>query len=141
MKYRFIIPIALAIALGFLTSKMFYSYFENSPIKDKSNSFFIELKDNTDSKSLEKLKAYITVKENGKDYVCVGITTDVNNSKKIKEFYEEKGFEVDIKENYIEDETFYNNLIQYDILLSEVKREEDLISISKVILSSYEDQY
>ena len=141
MKYKFIIPIALAIAIGFLTSNIFYSLFNNNIVENKKNSFFIELKNINDEQTFNNLKAYIKVKENGKEHICVGITSDKGNSEKIKTFYENKGYSVEVKQAYIDNEMFYNNLIQYDILLADVKREEDLISISKVILSSYEDQF
>lgn len=140
MKCRFIIPIALAIAVGFLFSNLFYNNLSNDTAIAKNKSFFIELKDNIEEESLKNLRAYIKIKEKDKVYICVGITSNKNNSEKIKSFYESKGFNVEIKEGNINNEAFYNNLIQYDILLADVKKEEDLISVSKVILSSYEEQ-
>ena len=140
MKCRFIIPIALAIAVGFLFSNLFYNNLSNDTAIAKNKSFFIELKDNIEEESLKNLRAYIKIKEKDKVYICVGITSNKNNSEKIKSFYESKGFNVEIKESNINNEAFYNNLIQYDILLADVKKEEDLISVSKVILSSYEEQ-
>ena len=141
MKIKFIIPLTLAIVIGFISARMFYSLF-NIEEDIKNNSYFIQIGAYTDKSVLDSvtkdLKAYITVDEGGKNYVYVGITTDKDNSLKIKKMYEEKGYNVYIKENYISNMTFYSNLVQYDILLSEVTKEEDLISISKVILSSYE---
>ena len=142
MKVKFIFPIFLAITIGFLCARIFYNTFNE--IKDvHSNSYFLQVgvfKDKASLKKLTKdLKAYITVEEDGKSYVYVGITTDEKNKDKIKKLYEDKGYSVYVKENYINNINFYSNLVQYDVLLSEVTKEEDLISISKVILSSYEE--
>ena len=142
MKVKFVIPIFFAVVIGFLSSRIVYEVFNE--ISDiHNNSYFLQVgvfKDNDSLKKITKdLKAYITVEEDGKNYVYVGITTDVDNKNKIKKFYEDKGYSVFVKENYISNIDFYSNLVQYDVLLKEVTREEDLISISKVILYSYEE--
>lgn len=142
MKVKFIFPIFLAIVIGFLSAKIFYETFEDKS-QLKPNSYFIQVGAYVDKTSVNKitknLKAYLTIEEDGKSYVYVGITSNEKNKEKIKKIYEDKGYSVYVKENYINNTSFYSNLIQYDVLLSEVTNEEDLISISKVILSSYEE--
>ena len=142
MKIKFIIPISLAILTGFLSAHILYKAF-NGTSNIHSNSYFIQVGVFKDKESLnnitKNLKAYITVEEDGKNYVYVGITTDKDNKDKIKKMYEDKGYSVYVKEKYINNIDFYSNLVQYDVLLEEVTKEEDLISISKVILYSYEE--
>ncbi len=142
MKGKFVIPIFLAIAIGFLSARIIYVVF-NDNSNTHSNSYFIQVGAFKDNKSIDKitknLKAYITVKKNNMSYVYVGITTDKDNKDKIKKLYEDKGYSVYVKEDYISNIGFYSNLVQYDVLLKEITNEEDLISISKVILSSYEE--
>ena len=142
MKVKFVFPLTLAIIIGFLSAKIVYEIY-NVSTQIKPNSYFIQIGAYTDKTSVnnvtKKLKASLTILENGKSHVYVGITSDKDNSKKIKKIYEQLGYNVYIKEQYIANMTFYSNLKQYDILLKEATREEDLISISKVILSSYEE--
>ena len=71
--------------------------------------------------------------------VYVGITTDLSNANKIKNIYEKKDIEVYIKPTVINNIEFVSNLEQYDLLISEVENEDNLISISDVVLSSYEE--
>ena len=71
--------------------------------------------------------------------VYVGITTDLSNANKIKNIYEKKDIEVYIKPTVINNIEFVSNLEQYDLLISEVENDDNLISISDVVLSSYEE--
>ena len=50
-----------------------------------------------------------------------------------------KDIEVYIKPTVINNIEFVSNLEQYDLLISEVENEDNLISISDVVLSSYEE--
>ena len=72
-------------------------------------------------------------------FFLVWLTTDLSNANKIKNIYEKKNIEVYIKPTVINNIEFVSNLEQYDLLLSEVENEDNLISISDVVLSSYEE--
>ena len=58
---------------------------------------------------------------------------------KIKKIYDNKNIDTYIRKRNIKNEEFYNNLEQYDILLSGALKDKDVLSINKVILSSYEE--
>ena len=67
------------------------------------------------------------------------MTTDLINANKIKNLYSNKNYDTYIKPTIINNIEFVSNLEQYDILISEVDDEENIISINDVILSSYEE--
>ena len=86
-----------------------------------------------------KADKYLVLKENGVYNVYAGITTSLNNASKIKKLYENQQIRSYIKPTVIDNIEFISNLEQYDILLSEVDDEDNLISINDVIISSYEE--
>ena len=144
MKVKFIFPIIMAILLGFFSAKIVYGlYSPNNSIF--YNSYFLQWGVYSNKESLnktlkeKKIDSYLIVEENDKYYVYVGITTDKKMAEKIKNIYGEKNNDIYIKTVKLENNEFYNNLEQYDILLNGVSNNEDILSINKVILSSYEE--
>ena len=87
----------------------------------------------------DKKYDYIVEKIGDKYYAYVGITTNLSNANKIKKIYDNKNIDTYIRKRNIKNEEFYNNLEQYDILLSGALKDKDVLSINKVILSSYEE--
>ena len=53
--------------------------------------------------------------------------------------YRNLGTEVYVRELYIDNQEFVSSLEQYDILLDSVNVEEDIVSVNKAILSSYDE--
>lgn len=71
-------------------------------------------------------------------HTYVGITKDKKNALKIKEYFKEKGYDIYIKENSINNSSFVSVLGQYDILLNEASG-DTIDSICNQVLSSYEE--
>jgi len=142
MNKSFVFPLFLAIFLGFLSARIVYAIY-NPSIDSDYNSYFVQAGVYSNEKilneELKKIDAYILSKEDGKTYVYVGITTNIDNANKIKEVYKNKGIDTYIKKKKIKSIEFLSNLEQYDILVDSVSKEEDLISILNVILSTYEE--
>ena len=142
MKFKFVFPLILAILIGFFSAKAVYGLYnyKEEPI---NNSYFLQqgvYKNLENVKSSTKdIENYIIEEKEDKYYVYVGITTKMENAKRIKKIYKDKGINLYIKEAMIDNEEFYSNLEQYDVLLSGVSKSDDVLSISKVILSSYEE--
>ena len=143
MKKNFWIPLTIAIILGFISAQIVYSTYRNNLSSSSYNAYLLQIAsfENVDSISSEmKDNAdYLIVNENNMYNVYVGITTDLSNANKIKNIYEKKDIEVYIKPTVINNIEFVSNLEQYDLLISEVENEDNLISISDVVLSSYEE--
>ena len=143
MKKNFWIPLTIAIVLGFISAQIVYSTYKNNLSSSSYNAYLLQIAsfENVDSISsdMKDNADYLIVNENNMYNVYVGITTDLSNANKIKNIYEKKDIEVYIKARVINNIEFVSNLEQYDLLISEVENEDNLISISDVVLSSYEE--
>ncbi len=143
MKKNFWIPLTIAIILGFISAQIVYSTYRNNLSSSSYNAYLLQIAsfENVDSISsdMKDNADYLIVNENNMYNVYVGITTDLSNANKIKNIYEKKDIEVYIKPTVINNIEFVSNLEQYDLLISEVENEDNLISISDVVLSSYEE--
>lgn len=144
MKLKFIVPILIAIVLGFLSAKIVYGLYDSSD-SIFYNSYFLQWGVYSDKETLnktlkeKKIDSYLIVEEDKKYYVYVGITTDKKLAEKIKEIYEKKDNKIYIKTVNLTNNEFYSNLEQYDVLLKGVNKDEDVIAINKAILASYEE--
>ena len=105
-----------------LTDKNLLKYLKESDIKTKVNG----------------LDYYIAVKKNNLNYIYSGISTKVDNINKIKKIYESISG-IKIRKSYIDNKEFITNLEQYDLLIDGLSNKKDILSVNKVILSSYED--
>lgn len=85
------------------------------------------------------LSPKIIEEENGKYYVYIGITSDINNARKIKQIYEQKGYNIYIKERNLSNEEFHTNLTQFDLLLKNTTSAKEILTIVEVILANYEE--
>ena len=142
MNKSFIFPLVLAILFGFLSAKIVYEIC-NPGNEVMYNSYFIQSgvysNENVLKEEIKKLKAYTLIEEDNKTYVYVGISTNLENANKIKEAYKKMGINTYVKKKNIDSIEFLENLEQYDILVRSVSKQEDLISILNVILSTYEE--
>lgn len=92
------------------------------------------LKENTDKFNIKLIE-----QEEDKFYVYLGITKDVENAKKIKKLYKEKGYELYIKEKYLSNEEFSSNITQFDLLISSTNNKEEILKILEVVFANYEE--
>lgn len=142
MKMNFLISIICALLLGYLCANfIFQEYRETSSTFSEDNSiYFLQygVYTNSDFNDI-KAEKYIKVQEDDKYYVYVGMTTDMENAKKIQDIYKEKGIELYIKQDYISNNEFVSELSQYDILLDSTKTEAEMNSVLATILASYEE--
>ena len=141
MKMNLFVSICCALLLGYLcTHFIFKQYNETIPtFSDFNNVYFLQYQVAILDNSSEMEVPYITVEDNGKYYVYVGITTDYQNAKKIKDFYSGMSTELYIKEEFVDNVEFVNELSQYDILLKSADEEQEVKSVLSTILSSYEE--
>ena len=142
MKMNFLISIVCALLLGYLCATfIFKEYKDSESVFGLSNTvYFLQYGVYTKQDSLDiKADKYIELEEDGKYYIYVGMTTSMDNAKKIQENYRKKGIELYIKECYVSNNEFVSELSQYDILLSSSKTEEEMNSILSTVLASYEE--
>lgn len=145
MKTSFIVPIIISILLGGLCGKLVFSQYQmkQEVFNENNTVYFLQQGVYSSEESLNKntaqLQSKVSVLENGKYYVYIGITKNLENAKKVKKMYEEKGYNIYQKELPISNYEFINNLEQYDILLTSAQKEEEIQSVIDVILASFEE--
>lgn len=142
MKMNFLISIVCALFLGYLCANfVFKEYQESNTVFQNTNSvYFLQYGVYTNSDNADiKASKYIKVEEDGKYYIYVGMTTDIENAEKIQEYYQKKGTNLYIKQSYVSNNEFVSELSQYDILLKSTKTEEEMNSVLSTILASYEE--
>ena len=139
MKKNFVIPLVISIVLGFISAQIVYSTYRKNLENTDYNVYLIQAGSYNNKDDLEKDFSlddeYIILEEDGVYNVYVGMTTDLINANKIKNLYSNKNYDTYIKPTVVNNIEFVSNLEQYDILMSEVDDEENIISINDVILS------
>lgn len=142
---------ALILGLLFLSiGAMFGNYFYTN-VKEKlqttfssgSTYYFIQEGVYTTKDIMEENVKNITTRvvdlKNDKYYVYLGITKDYEVAQKIKSIYEEEGYQLYIKEMNLSNEEFYNNVIQFDMLIKNTNSKEEILTIEEVVLANYEE--
>lgn len=137
---------ALAIVLGGVSGKLLFSKYENIDqlvFRDDKKVYFLEEGVYSTKKSLDsntkEINPKLVVKDDDKYYVYVGITKSIDNAKKIKKMYTNKGYSIYEKEKSITNSEFLNNIEQFDVLVESTKKERDITTIQEVVLSNYEE--
>ncbi len=141
MRKNFIIPMLLAILIGFFSAKFVFVE-KTEREEDYYNAYFLQQGVYTNRDVIDKYikdRNAIVLKEDNKYYVYLGVTTDRDNASKLKKIYDSNNQELYIKKTKIDDIEFLKNLEQYDILLSSAEKADDVKSINKAIISSYQE--
>jgi len=143
MNKSFVIPFVICIVLGFISAQIVYSRYKLNLENSMINAYFIKIGSYDSSDEIDNIInddfKYLVLEENNVFNVYAGITTDLFNANKIKEIYGEMNFDISIVPVVVDNVEFISNLEQYDILISEVDNNSNIISINDVILSSYEE--
>ena len=145
MKMNIVVPIICAVLLGYLcASFIFNQYGVNSLVfNEDKNIYFLQCgaytTEEASQKEIEGITEKITVKEGEKYYSYIGMTTDNKIAKNIQEMYKEKGIDIYIKSSYLENEDFISQLNQYDILLEASKNLDEVNSVLKTVLATFDE--
>jgi hypothetical protein len=144
---NYLVPVILSLVIGFLSSKfMFNQYDYKTSIKGVFNAgekvFFLQqgvyssvdgMKDN-----MSKFKSYIYSFDNDKYYTYVGITKKMENADKLKGYFKDLGYDIYVKEIYLDNSEFLIVLNNYDNLLLNTNEKEIIEAINKEILNEYQ---
>ena len=144
MKMNYLIPIISAIFLGFLCALFVLGkYNKSEAMVLGSKVYFLQVAayNNIESSKddFKNIDNKITIKENDKYYTYIGITSMESEANRIKELYKSENINIYIKEKYINNENFVNELVQYDVLLKNSNTLEEINSIFKTILATFEE--
>jgi len=139
LKGQFLVPIITVILLAFLCANFVYEKYRKDSLPE-GNVYFIQQGVYSNKESIKNIAAsYITIEQDNKFYTYVGMTTSLENAEKIKKMYEKKNMPIYIKSENIQNQEFLNELSQYDVLLQNTEKEEEVTNILETILSTYEE--
>ena len=139
----------VAILIGAVLGNFLFEQYKlesESVIKEVNSTYF--LVEGTYSTETQATKAvtsntnidpYIIVKEDANYIVYLAITASNDNLEKLKKMYEEKDVNASIKKMSIENEEFLATLEQMDILLNNAKTNDEITSITEVVLANYQE--
>ena len=149
MTKSFFITMLVAILIGAVLGNFLFEQYKlesESVIKEVNSTYF--LVEGTYSTETQATKAvtsntnidpYIIVKEDANYIVYLAITASNDNLEKLKKMYEEKNVNASIKKMSIENEEFLATLEQMDILLNNAKTNDEITSITEVVLANYQE--
>lgn len=145
MKMNIVVPIICAVLLGYLcASFIFNQYGVNSLVfHDNGNIYYLQCgaftTQEASKKNIKGIEEKITVKEGEKYYSYIGMTTNSEIAKNIQKMYQERGIDIYIKNGYIENDDFISQLNQYDVLLEASKNIEEVNSVLKTVLATFDE--
>ncbi len=138
-----IFSIALGAIAGIILNNTYKEKLSNSFLNEEKTYYFIQEGVYSSTSSMQENTKDLLVKtvdsKNDKQYVYLGITRNEKNAKKLKEIYENKGYQIYIKEQNLSNEEFYNNVTQFDILINSTNKESEILTIEEVVLANYEE--
>lgn len=132
------------VFLGAICGNYLYRRAPNSiSVFQESNTFYFLQEGIYSSKDVMQenvgdLTNKLTVLEDNKYYVYVGITMDADNANKIKKIYEEMGYKIYIKTVDLDNEEFASNVSQFDLLVKESDTTDDILTVEEVVMANYE---
>lgn len=146
MKSKLIIPTIISLVVGSYLGYLIFNQYKNNTIipafNEQENVYFLQQGVYSSIESINEntkmISDYIYYKENDQYKVYVGITTSRDNAAKIKQIFNNKNYDIYIKEIPISDNAFIEKLKQYDELINATTDEAVILGIIKQILNEYE---
>jgi len=140
-----VVPIICAVLLGYLCASFIFNQYGASSLvfNETGNIYYLQCgaynTEEASKKEIKGIKDKITVKQGDKYYSYIGMTTSSKIAKEIQEMYKEKGIDIYIKSDYLENEDFISQLNQYDVLLEASKNITEINSVLKTILATFDE--
>ncbi len=145
MKLNIIVPIICAVLLGYLCASFIFNQYGISSMVygESENIYFLQCGAyNTEEASKTEIKGIsnkLTIKEGEKYYSYIGMTSSKEIAETIQAMYKKNGVEIYIKNSYLDNDDFINQIKQYDVLLESSKNIEEVNSVLKTILATYDE--
>lgn len=144
MKYNFLLPIILSIAIGLFFGKAFFNIYDSSSItvfdeKDKIYMLQVGVYENENQlKKFNDYNKYLYLKDDQGYHLYVGISKNEEVVSKIKELYKKDGYSIYVKESIESNKSFLSILSEYDKIIGALT-DNDVKEIEKIIISNYKE--
>lgn len=145
MKLNIVVPIICAVLLGYLCASFIFNQYgvDSLVFGEEGNIYFLQCgayttKEASETK-IEGVSEKITIKEGEKYYSYIGMTSEKEIAESIQKMYKQKGVDIYIKDSYLENDDFINQLRQYDVLLESSNTLEEVNSVLKTVLATYDE--
>ena len=142
MKKVFVISITLGIIFSLI---LYLNYRKNTQSITKIDTlYFFQVSayknlENIANKTKD-LESYIVVKESDDLYhIYIGLTKNLENLRKIKEFYKKSDDNIYVREKNVSCKEFIIELNNYEVLLSTASSKEAVEKIEKEVLKKYKE--
>lgn len=144
MKYKFLIPITLSIVIGLFFGKIFFDNYDNSVsvFDEKEKIYMLQVgvystfdKMRSNFKGYDK---YLYISNDDGYHLYVGITKDKKIASKIKEFYENSGYSIYVKENILDNNSFLSVVSEYDKII-DITTSDSIDEIEKIVIANYKE--
>lgn len=145
---KYLVSILLAISVGLFFGKFMLSLYKNpsniiSVMSDSFKVYFLGVgiydTEEEMKKEASSFPYYIYMIENNKYSVYIGMTRTDDNLKRIEDYYKDKGYFINVREERVDNTDFLTVLDQYDILLSSSNDNSIIDGICGQILTKYEE--
>ncbi|MBQ8132261.1 MAG: hypothetical protein IJ193_07200 [Bacilli bacterium] len=94
----------------------------------------------TMQKEIRDISPKLVLEENGIYTVYLAITGNKENAEKMKNYFEKDGISSYLKEIKIDNIDFQNNVREFDLLIENMDKKEEVMRIEEVVLSNYENK-
>lgn len=134
-----ILSILICLILGLVMSFYLFRQYDVPASREVETLTFLQIAVYSDMESLNKnvaINQYIYSEEKDGIHVYVAITK--NNAELLKNFFEQKGYTVYLKEIPVSEENFVREVENADILLQQLTDEKSILAAIRQILEKYE---
>ncbi len=144
---KYLFPVILSLCIGMLLAYTIINSYNNvdslTVSKNAEEIYYLQKGVYSSKTKMEEgmsdFQHYIYNVEDNKYHTYIGISKNKNNINKIKEFYQNKGYDTYIVTKITDNEEFLVVLGQYDELLANTDDENALSVICNQVLAKYEE--
>ncbi len=136
--------IVFMIFLGTMVGKLWTSKEKAYESSKEVNSVYFLLENCYEEEEKAKEKAetfssFTILKQDGKYCLYLGMTRSKDNALKVQELWKKQNVSLVRKELVVENDKFLSELNQYDVLLKNAKKKEEIEGVLKSIFSTYDE--
>lgn len=148
MKKNLIILFSCLLVGIFLSKIILNQYDRNEIVKTSTNNtieevyfFQIGVYSNEENahEAVNNLDSYLIVNDNNSYFIYAAITKTLENKEKLEKYFKDLSYDFYVKKIKIDNSGFLENLEQFDILLKQASTNDEIKSVNKSILATYEE--